>query len=182
MASTNPTGIIITSGLLSLSCVSGVVVFDVLFTNVDSVVSDKTVTLLKKYKAEIYQVYLMIKVSDAELFFEHFYKCFLFDQKQYAVSPEECRLLFLKNEIPSHFIQIKKKKMENQSPCIIAILIVYILRKMAGFLFENNAFSFIVGLHFNARYDLNWLICPGGQILLVKNTSILTFEGLTMEQ
>ena len=53
MASTNPTGIIITSGLLSLSCVSGVVVFDVLFTNVDCVESDKTVTLLKNYKAEI---------------------------------------------------------------------------------------------------------------------------------
>ena len=55
MASTNPqeTGRIITSGLISLLCVSGVVAFDVLLTNVDCVVSDKTVTLLKNYKAEI---------------------------------------------------------------------------------------------------------------------------------
>ena len=49
MASTYPqeTGRIITCGLISLSCVSGVVAFDVLLTNADSVVSDRTVTLQK---------------------------------------------------------------------------------------------------------------------------------------
>ena len=58
-----------TSGLLSLSCVSGVVVFEVLLTNVDCVVSERTVTLLKNHKAEILQIFLMMKVSDADLFF-----------------------------------------------------------------------------------------------------------------
>ena len=55
IASTYPqeTGRIIASGLISLSCVSGVVAFDVLLTNADSVVSDRTVTLQKSYKAEI---------------------------------------------------------------------------------------------------------------------------------
>ena len=55
MTSTNPqeTGRIITSGLISLSCVSGVVAFEVVLSNVDCVESDKTVTLLKNYKAEI---------------------------------------------------------------------------------------------------------------------------------
>ena len=55
MVSTNPqeTGIIITSGLISLSCVSGVVSFDVLLTNVDCVVSDRTVTLLKNIKQKV---------------------------------------------------------------------------------------------------------------------------------
>ena len=55
MANTNPpeTGRIITSGLISLSCVSGVVAFEVVLSNVDCVESDKTVTLLKNYKAEI---------------------------------------------------------------------------------------------------------------------------------
>ena len=53
-AMTNPkTGRIISSGLISLSWVSGVVAFDVLLTNVDCVVSDRTVTLLKNNKAEI---------------------------------------------------------------------------------------------------------------------------------
>ena len=71
MTSTNPTetGRIITSGLMSLSCVSGVVAFEVVLSNGDCVVSDRTVTLLKNYKAEIYQVYLMMKVLDADLFF-----------------------------------------------------------------------------------------------------------------
>ena len=52
MASTNPqeTGRIITSGLISLSCVSMVVAFDVLLTNADCVVSDRTVTLQKSFK------------------------------------------------------------------------------------------------------------------------------------
>ena len=38
-----------------------------------------------------------------------------------------------------------EKKNENYSLCIIAILIVCILRKMPGFLLENNEFSFILG-------------------------------------
>ena len=46
-----------------------VVGFDGLLTIVDCVVSDRTLTLLKNYKAEIYQVYLMMKVLDADLFF-----------------------------------------------------------------------------------------------------------------
>ena len=54
MTSTIPpeTGRIITSELVSLSCVSLVVAFDVLLTNVDCVVWARTVTLLKNYKAE----------------------------------------------------------------------------------------------------------------------------------
>ena len=52
MTSTNPeTGRIITIGSISLSCVSGVDALDVLLTNVDCVVPEKKVTLLKNYKA-----------------------------------------------------------------------------------------------------------------------------------
>ena len=43
----------------------------------------------------------------------------------------------------------------------IAISLVYIFRKMPGcFVFENYEFSFNLGLHFNARYVLNWLNSP----------------------
>ena len=45
------------SGSISLSIVSAVVTFDVLLTNVDCVVSDRTVTLLKNYKAISKQIY-----------------------------------------------------------------------------------------------------------------------------
>ena len=62
--------------------------------------------------------------------------------------------------------------MENYRLCIIAISIMYILRKVPGILFENNEFSFILGLHFNVRYDLNWLICPRGFYLLKITVSL----------
>ena len=53
MTSTIPqeTDRIITSGLISLSCVAGVDALDDLFTNVDCVVPEKKVTLLKNHKA-----------------------------------------------------------------------------------------------------------------------------------
>ena len=103
MTSTNPpeTDRIITSGFISLSYVSGVVAFDVLLTNVDCVVSDRTVTLLKKYKAEIYQMHLLINLSNINYFFEHFYN---------SVCLIRTNTLFLQKNIDFH-----SKKCNSQS-------------------------------------------------------------------
>ena len=70
----------IESGSISLSFFSAVVTFvEVLLTNVDCVESDRTVTLLKSYKAESKLIYLLNNVPNANYSFEHFLKLYLFD-------------------------------------------------------------------------------------------------------
>ena len=63
---------IIGSGWVPLSFVSVVVAFEVLLNNVDCVEPDRTVTLLKNYKANSKQIYLIMNVSNADLFLDTF--------------------------------------------------------------------------------------------------------------
>ena len=64
---------------------SVVVAFEVLLNNVDCVEPDRTVTLLKNYKANSKQIYLIMNVTNADLFFDTFLKPFLYNQNQNPV-------------------------------------------------------------------------------------------------